>query len=382
LNKEALILIKANVLPSRQSQALAFFKEWASVATSKEFAQDKSETEEAKKLSEREQKLYGYFVEKVVENHVTTRPKELLDYMVKELTKRDENTSHDDAVTKEDKEVLKGAWMGYLNESLKISSNVQFELELMEKIDAGKMPQIAQMLKTQEVLNDAKGNSVKLSDPTGMNFIMGTLYDPANDNSTLKFFVEQVGLTSKMVNHIIDGSPNPKDLVQNVKGVFIDLNKQESSLSKIHDAIKEFAENEEEYSKDSKILGKFMAKLDKTFENADIVERSTLAQYKESLEKALKENNQEDPMLGILVVLHSKVFLTEMMKYKTESQQQVGENAGMLNMKSSILASFDEIIPEKSELKIKSKAYRINVKNALKNIDAILKEQEKSKKAG
>ncbi|OGI21115.1 MAG: hypothetical protein A2255_06675 [Candidatus Melainabacteria bacterium RIFOXYA2_FULL_32_9] len=355
LNVMSNTFVKANIIPRDQDKIIEMLNKWT-----KDFGNNPG--------SKETQQSFIDTVKQVGKSHLTEHPKEFLNYMTKELLKIDQNNLQKDSSDS----VLVDAWSNYMTASLKAAQNARLEFELMNNIGEGKMSQIAEQFKDPSFALKIRGENKSLTSPEGLDSIINALRDSNNKESTLKLFVEHTGLTNNVVNYLM--RDKPAKYVQSVKGGLEVVNQHGKELTLITKTFKEFVESipKDQIAsiKPKEFANNYFAKIEEIYKQNGFDTKETLAGFKQQVLKNI------DEMGGKGINLFANAF-SKSVNQEIQAHELLAQSVGMfvedLEDKGYFLSVFDELIPNRSDLKVKSKNYQIEVKKALNEVSNIFK---------
>ena len=357
LKQSAICLVKANVIPREQNTALEMMtKLFKSYAENPE--------------SDKSIKLFDNTADLITEKHLTNHPKEMLEYVTKETPK-----IMQDSKNKEMNKQIISAWGQYMADSIKTAYNSYLEFKLMDRISDGEMPHEAALLKdpnSKYLAGAESGRPIPITSPEGMGFLIQSLEDPDNNNSTLKFFVQQTGLTNDAVNCMLSG-PTPKQHAQIALTSLNDIKKHGDDMEMLMKATQEFettsVDDNFDRNNTKTVVDLYFKIIDKPFKEKGMENNETLKRFKENLLNDIKKSEELGKTgLTTFVKAQANAVKTEGL-YNKQLVIDLNERVNVLKFKHDMLSSFDELLPDRSEMKAKSMDYKDDINKSLKQID-------------
>ncbi|MGD9581366.1 MAG: hypothetical protein AB7V50_08325, partial [Vampirovibrionia bacterium] len=357
--------VKGSIRPRHQDDVMRKFNEWLKVAT-----HDFGSTHANNLKQELAQMLQ--------KEHIFNYPEEFLENVAKEVPKMVVEYGNLSFV---DQQVMQ-MWQIAMVACLRASSRANVEFKLKENISKGKMPQIAKALRANDMISDPKTHKPeKLESKKGIEFLFQILADPANENHTMKYFIQQAGLTEAAVRYFTDGV-SPDKHVQVISMGLDQLNKLNETQEVIQDTFEQFMEAIFEQLGDQKL-------------NAEMLEKVVLPQYFNVLDIAFKDKDtkildtyKQLMMQNVKAVQTANMpapegnainFLLDWQQSVMDGQDKMTDNLiertityiKNLQDRSHGLNMLDDMVPDYSPLKVSINEFKSKADVAIKQIDKI-----------
>lgn len=359
------ILVKSSMRPRHQDDVMSKMNSWLKIA-SKEPGSDHSNN------------LKNELVEMMQKEHIFHYPDEFLEFAVKEVPNM---VGAGGMMSFVDQQVMQ-MWQQAAVECLTASSKANIEFKIKENISKGKMPQVAKSLRANDILIDTKTHkNEKLESKTGINFLLKILQDPANNNHTLKYFIQQAGLTETAINHFVNGI-NPDKYTQMINMNLDSLMKLRDAQEIIQDTFEQFIEAI--YEKlDGKpitveglqtaIIPQYFNVLDIAFKDKDTKMLDTYKSLISDSVEAVKKANVPAPegdALNFLLdwqqnVLDGQDKMTDALIERTITYMN------QLNGRIEGVKQLEELVPSYSPLRTSINEFQIKANDTIKKIDKI-----------
>jgi hypothetical protein len=366
------VIVKGTVRPKHCDDLMRMLNEWV-----KETSKNPGSPEAKAVRAELETKM--------VEEHILNYPEELIDAVANEAPKMVFNRS---AISLVDQQVIK-IWTDAVNTCMKAAKRGEIEFKLRENIAKGKMPQIAKKIRDPEakyLQNTKTKESIKIESEKGIEFIVHALQDPVNQNSTLKYFIEQTGLTKAFLNHIIEG-PAPEASVRLINHYLEQLNNFKADQTIIQNIFNEFTPALIEKLEGKavpmealdKVYEQYFAVLDQAFAAEGREESKALSAYKNQLQEALsvakqlKKQPPEGNAINFMVEVQERI-LQKQDDYTEEVIERTNMHMNILQGRKNTLAMIEELIPSYDPQKIEIENYKKSIDKAIKDIHKINEE--------
>lgn len=359
-----IIMVKGLIRPRHQDDVNKLFNTWI-----KEFSKDPQ--------SELAQNAGNELVAKMTEDHFLNHPDEFLKHIALETPKMMFNKNKIKVV---DLNITK-AWQMILLQCLDSAKKAMIEFKTIEKIEEGRMPQIAKVTRDPEMLYLSKGEKGKtsLDSKQGIQFIMSALEDPTNNHSTLKMFIEQNGLTNTAVKMFLEG-PAPSKSVKFVKVTLDSLTRFKADREVIQDKFEAFAGKLMEGNKKLSLdeldvaIKDFFAILDESL--ADKKDGKALPYYKNIISESLKMVKQMNVELpdgdarNLLLSWNEQILQKDEM-FTEQAIERIITQMNILQGRMNGLETMSELVPAYSELTPKINTFMQEADQAIKDLDKI-----------
>ncbi|MEW5820060.1 MAG: hypothetical protein AB1782_07690 [Cyanobacteriota bacterium] len=316
----------------------------------------------------------------MLENHNFNHVEEFLKEIVVELPR----LSKDKDISETNTKVI-NLWKESLTKCIRAAKIAQMEYDIRDLIQQCKMPQVAKKLRDSYsgVLTDDKTSiMIPLESKQGIDFLFSSLKDPVNDNRTLKYFIEQSGLTETAIKHFINYT-NPAKVSNKIETCSQILKSYEEDQNQIQTMFEEFIEGlsnnignntSVETNIISKLTRDYFSNLNYLFSENDNKSSKILNSYKYLF-------NEE---LNLLLSNHSQINKTDIENMFVEIQEKVlqkqesviNEPINKINIELNhiqeqynALKMLDELVPDYCDLKSELKEVTNTIEKELININ-------------
>jgi hypothetical protein len=363
-----MVMAKSLVRPRHRDDVMRMMNEWVKTESKNPGSSEAKFTREALEA-------------KMQEDYILSYPEEFLETIAKEVP---EMLQMGNKMTVIDANVLQN-WKQGLLMCVQAAKKAQIEFKIKDYISKAKMPQIAKKLRDPEsslIQNTKTGDSIPLESKKGLEVVFKYLSDPMNNNSTLKYFVEQSGLTKAAIQYFLKG-PRPEKIVEYVQKNVDQLNDRKAEQNIIQDQFEEFITDLLETKTQKltvddleKVLKNYFAQLDKVFANQKIENSSTLSEYKHTLEenvsvaKALKAEPPEGDALNFILEWQEAIL----QKQDDYTEANIESAISMMNIakeRKAGLEMLSDLVPAYDEMKTTINEYIIGLDKAVQEIDKI-----------
>ncbi|MEW5819531.1 MAG: hypothetical protein AB1782_05020 [Cyanobacteriota bacterium] len=369
----SLILTKAMIRPRHQDDIMRMLNQWA-----KETSMNPG--------SELSKHLKDEILAKATEDHVFKHPDEFLDHITKTIPTMVFNK---DRINEIDQQVF-NMWHEALTMCLRAANKSYIEFKIKENVSKGKMPQVAKKLRDPEIamLMDTKTHKgYNFDSKKGIGFLLQVLQDPANNNSTLKYFVQQAGLTKTALNYFLDGT-SPEAYVKRINMLVNSLNKTLDDNNLIQDVFEQFIETLYESLEKAGIkkietvqqlkavVDQYFNVLDDTFAQAGKSDSQMLAAYKKGISEGLvvveqtKAQPPEGDALNFLLEWQEQVLQSQEIYTEEVIEKTIVHMNDLIGRKNGI-DLFGDLVPAFDPIHTKINQYKIRLDDAAKTIDQI-----------
>lgn len=362
-------IAKAFVRPSQQDKAVHLMKEYV-----KELAK----SVDSKATTQKKAELKAF----MLDNHILRYPGELLDEIVQEGPKMVEA---DGLVSTDNAQILQN-WGGQLLSLVQVAEKAELEFDIMQKISNGEMAQVAREIKNPDnkfLYNPRTKEDISIGSKKGLGFVLQSLSDGFNDNSTLKFFIQQAGLTDTVIDYFIKG-PSPKKVLQLIHNYEKRLEEHERGNVLVDKVFETFADDMKaqygdrltclSFEDTETIENELNERLEACFEAAHDSDNPMLSHYKHSLAEEMaykRELNKEKGTLNMLECLEEfHVKMDENVdKHADEIINRIILHERIITGKSNGLTMLEELVAEYSPRKAEIEEYKIKLDDTIKKLE-------------
>lgn len=362
------VLVKGSMRPRHQDDVMRGINQWLKVA-SKEPGSAHADN------------LKKDLVEMMFKEHILNYPSEFLENAVKEVPKM---VGAGGMMSYVDQQVMQ-MWEQAAVACLTASSRANIEFKIKENISKGKMPQIAKALRGNDmIVNPKTHQGEKLESKVGMEFLFKILQDPANNNHTLKYFIQQAGLTEPAIDHFLKGI-NPDKYTKMINMNLDHLMQIRETQEIVQDTFEQFIEVIYDiYEKldggpitveglETAIIPRYFKMLDMAFKDKDTKMLDTYKRLIEGNLEAVKANNLPAPegdALNFLLewqqtVLDGQDKMTDALIERTITYMND------LNGRIAGVKQLEDLVPSYSPLKADINEFQIKATATIKEIDKI-----------
>lgn len=364
------VLTRSQIRPRHQDDMFAAINAWVK-ETGKNPGSDKAK------------EMKAAIVEQFQKDSVFHYPDELLEQIAKTVP---EMVFNGGKVKVEDQQVF-NAWNQAMKLCLSAVQRSFIEFKIKENIRKGRMPQVAKALRNNDeplLQNPKTGKGFAFDSKEGLGIIFQVLQDPANSNSTLKFFVEQAGLTETAINHFLEG-PKPEKSVEYINMNIDKLRQHQADQEVIQDTFEQFVAGVYEQLGEKGIkavpveglpvfVEQYFNVLDIAFANNK--DSHTLSSYKSTIKEALQVTAQlklpapEGDAMNFLLEWQEQI-MQKQDDYVEAQIEQCITHMNILNGRYQGLTMLEDLVPEFHSLKPTINEYKIRLNTAKDDIDKI-----------
>lgn len=336
---------------------------------------------------------------KMINDYALKHPVEFFENITNQLA-RIANSTNPDPV---DEEIIE-IWKELLTQALHTANKIEIEAQIRSYINESHITQVAQHLRSTDYLTKTDSEeTIPIKSDEALHFILTALKDDTNNNSTLKYFIEQTGLTKFYVkffssDYWFNGSKKveikPEMPLETIKLI----EKQSANFNIIQETFENFIVNLTQETENSnhnplkhktleaKIKTNYFGLLDKAFVDKTIEEKNLLDNYKNKLLSFIKF--VQDPSNGLL----SEDSLTLLLDWQEEVLQQK-DNSEMIGIQNALdfkavlelklkgIQMLDDLVPEYSELKKEMNNSRELLKTTIEKFDKYIETIDSSLKS-
>lgn len=353
LKQNTEVFVKSFVRPEQRDKTKEDLKEWyKSIRINPE--------------SKESQGLCEGLIKSFVNNCIVDYPEEFLKEIINTLPEMDFKNPQNAKIQEN--------WINNLVGMMDASSKCAIEFGLMKEIGEGKLPQITQQLKSKDatLLVDTQTNEpMPINSKKGIELVLGTLQDSANNNKTLKFFLQQTGMVKDAVSYYLEG-PSPQKHLQHIKGYVSKLEKRNNDQNIINNVFESHINQINKEESLDEAVKSYFGKLDETFVNKDMPDSSILDEYKKQIQEALEASKMmnQPQELSLLTKWHEDIAASQD-NYADEVIERAIANINILARKFNGISNLEELLPENSEFKDKCAIYKTEVKKAVEELNTI-----------
>lgn len=324
----------------------------------------------------------------MVTEHMLNHPKEFFDTIVQQVPKM----LYDGTKISNIDNALLNIWKTTLSLCVRASKEAQIEFKIRNETWKGNLPQIAKTLRSPETtfypvkaesseeVDIDKVEKVPFDSKEGIEYLFQALGDPVNKNSTLKYFIEQMGLTKTAVNYFLKGpDPQPEIATELIDKYVKELNNFGEDQKLIHSTFETLTNKLSNIKLTvpqlNQVVNGYFAELDKAFTEKGRTDSQVLPNYKNAIVaniKAVNQRNIQPPDGNAMNFLidGEKQFLQAQDMFTNQVVSKAANAQDTLNIRLNALNMLDELVPDQyTQLKSDITNCKSRLKEAIEKID-------------
>jgi|GEM_PF-4077483 len=305
--------------------------------------------------------LYNDLMQQIEKRHILNTPVEILHSLMKALSDKTGN--------KETNKMIVNTFSYYLENALNAGKLTEIEFEIIKNSQKGIMNKMKLIMDALTYHSKDGTTSAPVSSPKGLKYLLYNLIDTANDNRTLKLFLETTGLSEQAVDVVKSGCNlnRHKQLFDLYYDRILKYDTDAGNLDKMAQTFIRKTAFKCKQTRVSEVFDDFLTGIDLNFAKSGRNNSKYLNTYKSTLKELvekIKDNPVDSNIAGIVAKIHEQSFYIAGQNCILKLIVKLNGLVSKLDLKYDLLDIIN--LSEHSKLYLEKKTYQENISNLLK----------------